>query len=57
VIATMLSLVGCSTERDRQWYKPNTNYTVDDFKRDRDDCTTGNTLDEPAHNTIRGKYY
>ena len=39
-------LVGCSSERDRQWYKPNTNYTVDEFKRDRDGCTTGNTLDE-----------
>lgn len=39
-------LVGCSSERDRQWYKPNANYTVDEFKRDRDSCTTGNTLDE-----------
>jgi hypothetical protein len=46
VIATMLSLVGCSTEHERQWYKPNVNYTVDDFKRDRDACTNGNTLDE-----------
>ena len=39
-------LVGCSSERDRQWYKPNANYTVDEFKRDRDACTTGNALDE-----------
>jgi len=46
VIATMLSLVGCSTERDRQWYKPSANYTVDEFKRDRDACTKNNTLDE-----------
>jgi hypothetical protein len=46
VIATTLSLIGCSTERDRQWYKPTANYTVDEFKRDRDACTKGNTLDE-----------
>ena len=46
VIATTLSLVGCSTERDRQWYKPTANYTMDEFKRDRDACTNGNTLDE-----------
>ena len=32
-------LVGCSSERDRQWYKPNTNYTVAEFNRDRDACT------------------
>ena len=35
VVASGL-LVGCSSERDRQWYKPNVNYTVDEFKRDRD---------------------
>ncbi|HEY7040773.1 MAG TPA: hypothetical protein VID28_18050 [Methylomirabilota bacterium] len=46
MIATILSLVGCSTERDRQWYKPSAAYTVDEFKRDRDACTTSNTLDE-----------
>ena len=46
VIATMLSLVGCSTERDRQWYKPSAAYTVDEFTRDRDACTKSNTLDE-----------
>jgi len=45
IVASSL-LVGCSSERDRQWYKPNANYTVDEFKRDRDGCTTGNTLDE-----------
>jgi hypothetical protein len=46
VIATIVSLVGCSSERDRQWYKPSANYTVDEFKHDRDACTKGNTLDE-----------
>ena len=46
VVASGL-LVGCSSERDRQWYKPNVNYTVDDFKRDRDGCTSkDNVLDE-----------
>jgi len=39
-------LTGCSSERDRQWYKPNVNYTVDDFKRDRDACTKGPDMDE-----------
>jgi hypothetical protein len=40
-------LVGCSSERDRQWYKPNVNYSVGDFKRDRDSCTgKDNILDE-----------
>jgi hypothetical protein len=45
VVASGL-LVGCSSERDRQWYKPNANYTVDEFKRDRDGCTKDNVLDE-----------
>ncbi|HEY7204864.1 MAG TPA: hypothetical protein VIA61_11230 [Methylomirabilota bacterium] len=45
-LATLLSLAGCSSERDRQWYKPNVNYTVDEFKRDRDACTKGNELNE-----------
>jgi hypothetical protein len=45
VVASSL-LVGCSSERDRQWYKPNANYTMDEFKRDRDGCTKVNTLDE-----------
>ena len=45
VVASCL-LAGCSTERDRQWYKPNANYTVADFTRDRDACTNDNVLDE-----------
>ena len=32
----------------RQWYKPNVNYTVDEFKRDRDGCTKDKVLDEPC---------
>jgi hypothetical protein len=46
VVATGL-LIGCSSERDRQWYKPNVNYTVEEFNRDRDGCTSkDNVLDE-----------
>jgi len=40
-------LFGCSSDRDRQWYKPNVNYTVDEFKQDRDQCTNkDHQLDE-----------
>ena len=45
VVASGL-LVGCGSDRDRQWYKPNANYTVDEFKRDRDSCTKDKELDE-----------
>ena len=47
-IAVTGLLVGCSSERDRQWYKPATNYTTEEFKRDRDSCTSkkDNVLDE-----------
>jgi len=33
---------------DKQWYKPNSNYTTADFDRDRDACTDKKTkvLDE-----------
>lgn len=41
------ALVGCSSERDRQWYKPAANYTTEEFKRDRDACTSKkDVLDE-----------
>ncbi len=45
VVAPLL-LVGCSSERDRQWYKPGVNYTVAEFTRDRDECTKSRELDE-----------
>ncbi|HUM17887.1 MAG TPA: hypothetical protein VL086_19515 [Candidatus Nitrosotalea sp.] len=45
-IVAAVVLASCSTERERQWYKPASNYTMDEFKRDRDGCTKGNTLDE-----------
>ena len=36
-----LSLVACSSssEPDKQWYKPNVDYTAADFERDRLACT------------------
>ena len=47
VIATAGLVVGCSSERDRQWYKPATNYTTEEFRRDRDACTSKkDVLDE-----------
>jgi len=46
LILATVTLVGCSSEHDRQWYKPGASYTVDEFKRDRDACTTKNELDE-----------
>jgi hypothetical protein len=46
VVAASLLPVGCSSERDRQWYKPGANYTVSEFTRDRDECTKGRELDE-----------
>lgn len=47
IVAVSLLPIGCSSERDRQWYKPGVNYTVSEFTRDRDECTpkTGD-LDE-----------
>jgi hypothetical protein len=45
VVAPFL-LVGCSSERDRQWYKSGVNYTVTEFTRDRDECTKNRELDE-----------
>lgn len=46
VVIASLTLVGCSSERDRQWYKPASNYTVAEFQRDRDECTKDRVLDE-----------
>ena len=46
LVAASLIPVGCSSERDRQWYKPGANYMVSEFTRDRDECTKGRELDE-----------
>ena len=39
IVVVSLLPIGCSSERDRQWYKPGANYTVSEFTRDRDECT------------------
>ena len=37
-------LAGCgSSEGEKQWYKPNQDYTKADFERDRDACTDKKT--------------
>jgi hypothetical protein len=46
MLVASLTLIGCSSERDRQWYKPAANYTTAEFTRDRDACTKGRVLDE-----------
>jgi PBP1b-binding outer membrane lipoprotein LpoB len=39
--AAALVLAGCSpsANADKQWYKPNVDYTAADFERDRATCT------------------
>lgn len=42
--AVALALAACGTsETDRQWYKPNVDYTKADFERDRAACTDKKT--------------
>jgi hypothetical protein len=31
IVLLIFVLVGCASDRDRQWYKPNVNYTVEQF--------------------------
>jgi hypothetical protein len=39
-----LALAACWSGRsEKQWYKPNTDYTTADFERDRDACTDKKT--------------
>ena len=48
-IAALILVAACNNAAtDKQWYKPNVNYTADDFERDRTACTdkTSKTLDE-----------
>ena len=48
VLVIILIVSACGTATDKQWYKPNADYTTADFERDRVDCTPkrSNTLDE-----------
>jgi len=48
-IGLLVLTTACSdAPPDKQWYKPNSNYTTADFDRDRDTCTDKKTktLDE-----------
>ena len=45
VLALPLVLAGCGGA-EKQWYKPNTNYTVAEFEQDRRACTRQRELDE-----------
>ena len=43
----ILIVSACGSATDKQWYKPNADYTAADFERDRVDCTPKKkTLDE-----------
>jgi hypothetical protein len=48
-IAALILIAACNNaETEKQWYKPNVNYTAADFERDRTACTDkkSKTLDE-----------
>jgi hypothetical protein len=47
-IAALILAAACNAETEKQWYKPNVNYTAADFERDRTACTDkkSKTLDE-----------
>jgi hypothetical protein len=38
-IAALILAAACSNVADKQWYKPNENYTAADFARDSTACT------------------
>jgi len=42
-VAGLLAACGSS---EKQWYKPNAEYTVDEFKRDRAACEKSGQVDE-----------
>lgn len=47
VAALTLAACSSSSDSDKQWYKPNVDYTAADFERDRLACTDKkNKLDE-----------
>ena len=38
-IAALILVAACNNVADKQWYKPNENYTAADFARDSTACT------------------
>lgn len=51
LLALALPLAACGGA-DKQWYKPNSNYTVAEFEQDRRACTRERQLDEAC---LRGR--
>jgi hypothetical protein len=51
VLALALPLAACGGS-DKQWYKPNANYTLAEFEQDRRACTRDRELDESC---LRGR--
>ena len=45
LVFVLLGGIGCSARDDSLWYKPGRDYTMAEFKRDRDACTKGNVFD------------
>jgi hypothetical protein len=45
LVAVALTLAGCASEAEKQWYKPGP-YTVLEFERDRAECTRSRQVDE-----------
>jgi hypothetical protein len=43
VVAGALVCAGCGSGPEKQWYKPNVDYTAADFERDRVACTDRKT--------------
>jgi hypothetical protein len=41
-----LALAACGAGQEKQWYKPNADYTMADFQRDRGQCMKSKVLDE-----------
>jgi hypothetical protein len=48
VLLPLVVLFGCGSATDKQWYKPNIDYTAAEFERDRVACSPkkNNVLDE-----------
>ncbi len=44
--SAVLWLTACSTEAEKQWYKPGGSYTVKDFERDQAACADKKGLNE-----------
>jgi hypothetical protein len=45
-LAFASSLTACTSDPEKQWYKPSGNYTTAEFERDSKACTKKSVLDE-----------